>query len=72
LHEKGSSNPLGLETDRDKVIFSPLFFLKDLISLLFSSFLLILVINICPNVLGDVENFNISSTVVTPPHIQPE
>lgn len=72
LHKSGSSNPLGISTDLDKIKFFPYFIIKDLTPLIFIFSLLIILICVNPNLLGDVENFNIARVLVTPAHIQPE
>ena len=72
LHKRGSSNPLGVNPNIDKIKFFPYFAVKDTIPIIFISILLILMISIRPNILGDVENFNTARRSTTPPHIQPE
>lgn len=72
LHKYGSSNPLGLNSNLDKIIFHPFFSLKDVLapSLIFIFFIFICLI--LPNLLGDTENWNPASPLNTPVHIQPE
>nr|NP_945212.1 cytochrome b [Alectorobius capensis]BAD03981.1 cytochrome b protein [Alectorobius capensis] len=72
LHETGSSNPLGLTKNIDKIPFHPYFSLKDLMGL--SLFLLIStsIILIKPYMFMDPENFMMANPMITPPHIQPE
>nr|UXX50196.1 cytochrome b [Alectorobius capensis] len=72
LHETGSSNPLGLTKNIDKIPFHPYFSLKDLMGL--SLFLLIstFIILIKPYMFMDPENFMMANPMITPPHIQPE
>lgn len=72
LHEKGSSNPTGTNPDIDKIKFFPYFIVKDLSSIGLTAILLIVLVTTRPNLLGDVENFNIVRTSSTPIHIQPE
>nr|YP_010990602.1 cytochrome b [Nisia atrovenosa]WOW98929.1 cytochrome b [Nisia atrovenosa] len=72
LHEKGSSNPLGINSSQDKISFHPFFSIKDLMSLIFSSFMLLILIFYSPFLLMDPENFIQANSMVTPPHIQPE
>jgi len=72
LHTTGSSNPLGLNSNLDKVRFHPYFSYKDLLGI---NIILILLIYICfqaPWLLGDPENFIPANPLVTPVHIQPE
>nr|QHR83558.1 cytochrome b [Coleonyx variegatus abbotti] len=72
LHETGSSNPTGVNSNTDKVPFHPYFSYKDLLgaSLLIMSLLLLSMFS--PNMLGDPENFTPANPLVTPPHIKPE
>nr|YP_006303636.1 cytochrome b [Trachinops taeniatus]AEK53196.1 cytochrome b [Trachinops taeniatus] len=72
LHETGSNNPLGLNSDSDKISFHPYFSFKDLLG--FSVFFLLLVslTLFSPNLLGDPDNFIPANSLSTPPHIKPE
>ena len=72
LHQSGSSNPLGLMANSDKVPFHPYFTHKDLAG--FSAALLGLgcLVLLHPWALGDPENFIPANPLVTPVHIQPE
>jgi len=72
LHQTGSNNPLGLNSNLDKIPFHPFFSVKDLIGALIIILGLSLIILIYPNALGDVENFIPANPLVTPIHIQPE
>ena len=72
LHKPGSSNPIGTNPDFDKTKFFPYFLVKDSNPLLLLIILIIVVLIINPNILGDVENFNLASPTSTPTHIQPE
>nr|YP_009160743.1 cytochrome b [Pseudoniphargus daviui]CCB84640.1 cytochrome b [Pseudoniphargus daviui] len=72
LHQTGSSNPLGLTSKTEKIIFHPYFSLKDIAGMLF---ILLLFFYLClfhPLILGDNENFTLANTAITPHHIQPE
>nr|CAI38783.1 cytochrome b [Ascaphus truei] len=72
LHQTGSNNPTGLNSDTDKVTFHPYFSYKDLLGfLIFFSFLMTLAL-FMPNALGDPDNFTPANPLVTPPHIKPE
>nr|YP_026006.1 cytochrome b [Argulus americanus]AAS00847.1 apocytochrome b [Argulus americanus] len=72
LHETGSSNPLGCNSDLDKIPFHPYFSIKDILgfSLILSLFLIMNLIS--PHMIADPENFNSANPLNTPPHIQPE
>nr|YP_010350356.1 cytochrome b [Ixodes fecialis]UOK09785.1 cytochrome b [Ixodes fecialis] len=72
LHEKGSSNPLGIHLNIDKIPFHPYFTLKDLFMALIILFMFSIVLFIYPYTLTDSENFMMANPLVTPPHIQPE
>jgi len=72
LHQTGSSNPLGLRLNQDKIPFHPYFSSKDF----FGAVLIILmfgaVVLLTPWLFGDPENFIPANPMVTPVHIQPE
>nr|YP_010180782.1 cytochrome b [Ixodes nipponensis]QVD40449.1 cytochrome b [Ixodes nipponensis] len=72
IHEKGSSNPLGLNLNIDKIPFHPYFTVKDILGCLITLFFFSIIVLILPYFLNDAENFNIANPLVTPPHIQPE
>nr|AXI98842.1 cytochrome b [Pseudoniphargus unisexualis] len=72
LHQTGSSNPLGINTSNEKIVFHPYFSMKDLMGLLMISLAFIYLCLCAPLTLGDDENFNQANTAVTPHHIQPE
>nr|AYQ19002.1 cytochrome b [Ptilodactylidae sp. 3 ACP-2013] len=72
LHQTGSNNPLGLNSNIDKIPFHPYFSYKDLVGFLVLLFLLILMNLSNPYLLGDPDNFTPANPLVTPVHIQPE
>nr|UVU20678.1 cytochrome b [Scoliodon laticaudus] len=72
LHETGSNNPLGINSDTDKIPFHPYFSYKDLSGFFIMIFFLALLALFLPNMLGDAENFTPANPLVTPPHIKPE
>lgn len=72
LHKTGSSNPMGVNPDIDKIKFLPYFIVKDTTPLILVILLIILTISLNPNILGDVENFSPARPTSTPTHIQPE
>nr|YP_010149160.1 cytochrome b [Ectropis grisescens]QQV70077.1 cytochrome b [Ectropis grisescens]UOR16958.1 cytochrome b [Ectropis grisescens] len=72
LHQTGSNNPLGINSNLDKIPFHPFFTYKDLIGFIMLLFLLIMLTLINPNMLGDPDNFIPANPLVTPIHIQPE
>nr|YP_097062.1 cytochrome b [Eurycea bislineata]AAU20499.1 cytochrome b [Eurycea bislineata] len=72
LHETGSNNPTGLNSNPDKIPFHPYYSFKDLLGLMMMLLLLIFISLLTPNLLGDPENFTPANPLITPPHIQPE
>lgn len=72
LHQTGSNNPLGLNSNLDKSPFHPYFSVKDAMGFYVMLFLLGGLVLIAPWFLGDPENFLIANPLVTPIHIQPE
>nr|YP_009408688.1 cytochrome b [Sphyrna mokarran]ARR27598.1 cytochrome b [Sphyrna mokarran] len=72
LHETGSNNPLGINSDADKISFHPYFSYKDLFGFFIMIFSLTMLALFLPNLLGDAENFIPANPLVTPPHIKPE
>nr|QIT06541.1 cytochrome b [Sminthurides bifidus] len=72
LHQTGSSNPLGLNSNFDKISFHPFFSFKDIFGFIVMIFLLMALSLINPYMLGDTENFIPANPLVTPVHIQPE
>ena len=72
LHETGSNNPTGLNSDSDKVPFHPYFTYKDLLGFAVLLAILAALSLFSPNLLGDPDNFTPANPLVTPPHIKPE
>nr|AKR07235.1 cytochrome b [Antheraea pernyi] len=72
LHQTGSNNPLGLNSNKDKIPFHPYFTYKDLIGFIILIMFLSLLTLINPYLLGDPDNFIPANPLVTPIHIQPE
>nr|YP_008593703.1 cytochrome b [Rexea nakamurai]BAN83710.1 cytochrome b [Rexea nakamurai] len=72
LHETGSNNPLGLNSNTDKVPFHPFFSYKDLLGFAVLLVALASLALFSPNLLGDPDNFTPANPMVTPPHIKPE
>nr|QUG09784.1 cytochrome b [Huso dauricus] len=72
LHQTGSNNPTGLNSDADKVTFHPYFSYKDLFGFILMLVGLTSVALFSPNLLGDPDNFTPANPLVTPPHIKPE
>nr|YP_010610741.1 cytochrome b [Graneledone verrucosa]WAP91561.1 cytochrome b [Graneledone verrucosa] len=72
LHEGGSSNPLGLNSNMDKIPFHHYHTFKDVLGFLIMLFMLVELSLLFPNLLGDAENFIPANPLVTPIHIKPE
>nr|AJD76704.1 cytochrome b [Pseudocarcharias kamoharai] len=72
LHETGSNNPMGLNSDMDKISFHPYFSYKDTLGFFIMIMILGILALFLPNLLGDAENFIPANPLVTPPHIKPE
>nr|AHG53386.1 cytochrome b [Drosophila santomea]AHG53464.1 cytochrome b [Drosophila yakuba]AHG53581.1 cytochrome b [Drosophila yakuba] len=72
LHQTGSNNPIGLNSNIDKIPFHPYFTFKDIVGFIVMIFILISLVLISPNLLGDPDNFIPANPLVTPAHIQPE
>ncbi len=72
LHETGSNNPLGLNSNLDKIYLSSLFLVKDFFGGSFFLILFFYLVCFYPWLLGDPENFINANPLVTPVHIQPE
>nr|YP_010947252.1 cytochrome b [Mustilia falcipennis]WGO62254.1 cytochrome b [Mustilia falcipennis] len=72
LHQTGSNNPLGLNSNLDKIPFHPFFTFKDLIGFIILLSMLVMLTLINPYLLGDPDNFIPANPLVTPVHIQPE
>nr|YP_010938100.1 cytochrome b [Orlitia borneensis]WLD03643.1 cytochrome b [Orlitia borneensis] len=72
LHETGSNNPTGLNSNTDKIPFHPYFSYKDLLGVTLTLTLLLSLTLFSPNLLGDPDNFTPANPMSTPSHIKPE
>jgi len=73
LHDTaGSSNPLGVSGNFDRITFAPYYLFKDLITVFIFFFGLSLFVFFMPNVLGDSENYIMANPMQTPAAIVPE
>nr|UER94121.1 cytochrome b [Ruspolia yunnana] len=72
LHQTGSNNPLGLNSDVDKIPFHPYFSFKDVFGFIIMIASLVFLTLLEPYMLGDPDNFIPANPLVTPVHIQPE
>lgn len=72
LHQTGSNNPIGLNSNLDKIPFHPYFSYKDITGFIIILILLTILTLLNPYILGDPDNFIPANPLVTPIHIQPE
>nr|UGN61743.1 cytochrome b [Cryptocercus kagongensis] len=72
LHQTGSNNPMGLNSNIDKIPFHPYFTIKDTVGFMMMFMILAILSLKEPYILGDPDNFTPANPLVTPVHIQPE
>nr|QDX18001.1 cytochrome b [Crotalus cerastes] len=72
LHNEGSNNPLGTNSDIDKIPFHPYHSYKDTLMLTTMITLLFIILSFYPDIFNDPENFSKANPLVTPQHIKPE
>nr|AZL93088.1 cytochrome b [Amblyjoppa sp. ZJUH_2016002] len=72
IHETGSNNPLGINSNLYKLPFNIYFTLKDIYGFFFMISILMYLLLINPFILSDPENFIMANSMITPLHIQPE
>nr|YP_009139039.1 cytochrome b [Holothuria scabra]AKE49650.1 cytochrome b [Holothuria scabra] len=72
LHQTGSNNPTGLDSNYDKAPFHTYFSFKDLVGFLVILTGILALALLAPTALNDPENFIPANPLVTPVHIQPE
>jgi len=72
LHTHGSSNPLGVGSNGDKLPMHPYFIFKDLVTILLFFLTLATIVFYFPNLLGHSDNYIPANPMQTPPSIVPE
>lgn len=72
LHENGSSNPLGVSGNTDRLPFHPYFVFKDLVTVFVFLLTLSVIVFYAPNLLGHSDNYIPANPMQTPPSIVPE
>lgn len=72
LHEHGSSNPLGVSGNADRLPFSPYFIFKDLVTIFLFILALSAFIFYAPNLIGHSDNYIPANPMSTPASIVPE
>jgi ubiquinol-cytochrome c reductase cytochrome b subunit len=77
LHQVGSNDPLGADSNKENIHpstipFYPYFVIKDFYALLLMLFVLLMLVFFAPNLLGHPDNYIPADPMVTPAHIVPE
>lgn len=72
LHEHGSSNPLGITGNADRLPMAPYFLFKDLVTIFVFFVVLTIIVIYVPNMLGHSDNYIPANPIQTPPSIVPE
>ena len=72
LHEHGSSNPLGVSGNTDRLPFHPYFTFKDLVTIFVFLLALSLFVFYMPNAMGHSDNYIPANPMQTPASIVPE
>lgn len=72
LHESGSINPMGINSNSDRIPFHIYYTVKDIIGFIVFIIIFIFIVIFYPNFLRDPENFLEANPLNTPSHIQPE
>nr|QZZ18322.1 cytochrome b [Kaukania anser] len=72
LHMTGSNNPIGINSNNDKIPFHPYFSIKDLMGIIITMWLILTLNFTEPFLLSDPDNFINANPMITPIHIQPE
>nr|AML26244.1 cytochrome b [Scydmaeninae sp. BMNH 1274313] len=72
LHKTGSSNPLGLNSNLDKIPFYPFYLWKDILGMIIMTFMVSFISLKFPYMFSDPDNFIPANSMITPIHIQPE
>ena len=72
LHEHGSSNPLGITANADRLYMHPYYTFKDLVTIFLFFLVLALFLFYAPNKLGHPDNHIPANPMQTPASIVPE
>nr|YP_009414194.1 cytochrome b [Reithrodontomys mexicanus]ASN66939.1 cytochrome b [Reithrodontomys mexicanus] len=72
LHETGSNNPSGLNSNADKIPFHPYYTIKDILGAILLLMVLMILVLFFPDILGDPDNYTPANPLNTPAHIKPE
>ena len=72
LHQTGSNNPIGINSDSDRIPFHSYYSIKDTLGYTIALLGVTLLVLFEPNLFTDPENFLMANPLVTPIHIKPE
>jgi len=72
LHSTGSSAPVRLKEDTDKISFMPIFLLKDILFLMIVTAVSVIIVLNLPHLTTDHENIKEANPLIAPAHIKPE
>nr|YP_004934875.1 cytochrome b [Meretrix lamarckii]ACY06184.1 cytochrome b [Meretrix lamarckii] len=72
LHDTGSGNPLGVDSDAEAVPFHSYYVLKDLVGIVVMIGILFMIVFCEPDLFSDPTNYMPADPMKTPLHIQPE
>jgi ubiquinol-cytochrome c reductase cytochrome b subunit len=72
LHTSGSTNPLGISSNMDRISFFPYLYLKDLFGLFILIGIFSYFVFYDPNQLNHPDNYIRADAILTPAHIVPE
>nr|YP_010568267.1 apocytochrome b [Pascua guehoae]UZC57700.1 apocytochrome b [Pascua guehoae] len=72
LHVNGSSNPLGISSNADRIPMHPYYMFKDLITIFLFFLAMAIIVFYLPNVMGHSDNYIPANPMQTPPSIVPE
>nr|AWN09449.1 cytochrome b [Nannospalax nehringi] len=72
LHETGSNNPSGLDSNADKIPFHPYFTIKDILGTMMLITTLMFLVLMFFDLLGGAHFLKRANPLNTPPHIKPE
>lgn len=72
LHQSGSNNPIGINSDSDRVPFHIYYSIKDILGFSLALTIFSALVLYAPNIFTDPENFLNANPLTTPIHIQPE
>jgi len=72
LHMHSSSTPLGISGNYDRHAMSPVFLIKDSITMVMAIMVLLFLVSYIPNYLSHSDNYVVANSLVTPASIVPE